>query len=249
MIEITQLQKSFGDTAVLHGIDLQVGKGEAVVIIGPSGSGKTTLLRCINLLETPSSGSIRISDTALAFDYGKPLKSQEAMNLRLHTGMVFQSHNLFPHMTALQNVMEGQITVQRKSKEAARQTSLQLLDKVGLGGKADSYPFQLSGGQQQRVGIARALAMGPDVLLFDEPTSALDPEIVGEVLKVMVQLKREGMTMVVVTHEMQFARHVADRVVLMDQGVIVEQGSPDQVFDHPAQERTKQFLNRINLTL
>ncbi|MCY9513115.1 amino acid ABC transporter ATP-binding protein [Paenibacillus apiarius] len=246
MIEIRNVSKNFGNVSVLKDISLRVEKGEAVVIIGPSGSGKTTLLRCLNLLEQPTSGKIRIGGAQLHFRAGQSFKRQSLMELRLHTGMVFQSHHLFPHMTALHNVMEGLVTVQRRTKAEARATALKLLDKVGLSDKADSYPYQLSGGQQQRVGIARALAMGPDVLLFDEPTSALDPEIVGEVLKVMAELKQEGMTMVVVTHEMQFARSISDRVVFMDQGVVVEEGTPEQIFDYPAQVRTKQFLNRLN---
>ncbi|MGG6314192.1 amino acid ABC transporter ATP-binding protein [Paenibacillus macerans] len=245
MIRIHDLHKSFGAQEVLKGIDLEIDQGKVLVIIGPSGSGKTTLLRCLNLLETPNRGSIRISDVELEFGTGRKLKQSEVLALRKKTGMVFQAYYLFPHMTALQNVMEAQVQVLRKSKEEARRRALELLNKVGLGERADFYPHQLSGGQQQRVGIARAMAVSPDVLLFDEPTSALDPELVGEVLKVMKELAREGRTMVIVTHEMKFAAEVADRVVLMDEGVIIESGTPDQVLDNPSSARARAFLNRI----
>ncbi|WP_051217601.1 amino acid ABC transporter ATP-binding protein [Paenibacillus assamensis] len=246
MIRLKDINKSFGNVPILKHIDLRVNKGETVVIIGPSGSGKSTLLRCLNLLEQPTSGYLRIADDSLQLKDGDSIKQTDVMKIRLHTGMVFQAHHLFPHMTAVQNVMEGLVTVRRQAKVEARAAALRLLKKVGLADKADSYPFQLSGGQQQRVGIARALALEPNVLLFDEPTSALDPEIVGEVLNVMDDLKQEGMTMVIVTHEMQFARLIADHVVFLDQGVVVEEGSPDQVFDAPTQERTKQFLQRLD---
>ncbi|MCR8843505.1 amino acid ABC transporter ATP-binding protein [Paenibacillus sp. SC116] len=246
MIELKNVNKSFGNVPILKHINLHVNKGETVVIIGPSGSGKSTLLRCLNLLEQPTSGYLRIADDSLQLKEGDSIKQADLMKIRLHTGMVFQAHHLFPHMTAVQNVMEGLVTVRRQAKAEARTAALRLLKKVGLADKADSFPFQLSGGQQQRVGIARALALEPDVLLFDEPTSALDPEIVGEVLNVMDDLKQEGMTMVIVTHEMQFARIIADHVIFLDQGVVIEEGSPDQLFDAPTQERTKQFLQRLD---
>ncbi|MCX7570656.1 amino acid ABC transporter ATP-binding protein [Tumebacillus sp. DT12] len=245
MIQLHNLHKRFHDLHVLRGIDLSVEEGTTTVIIGPSGSGKTTLLRCLNLLEVPSEGTLELAGHRLDFRSGQKLRQTDVIALRQQTGMVFQSYNLFPHMTALQNVMEGQITVQKRSKDAAQDKALKLLDKVGLRERADMYPHQLSGGQQQRVGIARAMAMDPKVLLFDEPTSALDPELVGEVLKVMKELADDGMTMVVVTHEMAFARDAADRVVFIDQGVIVEQGPPGDLFERPQQERTRQFLNRL----
>jgi L-cystine transport system ATP-binding protein len=243
MISVQGLYKSFGDLEVLKGIDLQIDKGKVVVIIGPSGSGKTTLLRCLNVLETPTKGIISLGDKTL--DFSKKITKQEISAFRRLTGMVFQSYNLFPHMTALENVMEGPVTVKGETKEKARKKAEELLAKVGLADKANHYPFQLSGGQQQRVGIARALAMEPEVMLFDEPTSALDPELVGEVLKVMKDLANEGMTMVVVTHEMRFAKEVADEVIFMDQGVIVERGNPEKIFTAPQHERTKQFLQLI----
>ncbi|HEU4964609.1 MAG TPA: amino acid ABC transporter ATP-binding protein [Bacilli bacterium] len=244
MIETKQLHKQFGDLEVLKGIDLQVAKSQVVVIIGPSGSGKTTLLRCLNLLEIPSQGELTVGDRQLDFTPGRKLRKSEILALRKQTGMVFQSYNLFPHMTALENLMEGQVTVLKRSKREARDKALHLLEKVGLRDRTDAYPHQLSGGQQQRVGIARAMAMDPAALLFDEPTSALDPELVGDVLQVMKDLAQEGMTMVVVTHEMNFARDVADRVVFMDQGVIVEEGTPQYVFEESTNERLRQFLNR-----
>ncbi|MED4908096.1 amino acid ABC transporter ATP-binding protein [Brevibacillus centrosporus] len=243
MISITDLHKQFGQLEVLKGISLDVAKGKVVVIIGPSGSGKTTLLRCLNALEVPTSGSVQIGEVRL--DFSKKVERSSLPTLRKQTGMVFQSYNLFPHMTALENVMEGPVTVKKISKEKAREKASSLLVKVGLGDKLDHYPAQLSGGQQQRVGIARALAMDPQVMLFDEPTSALDPELVGEVLKVMKELAQEGMTMVVVTHEMGFARDVADEVIFMDQGVIVEHGTPQQLFTGPREERTRQFLQHL----
>jgi cystine transport system ATP-binding protein len=243
MISIKGLHKRFDQLEVLKGIDLDVEKGKVVVVIGPSGSGKTTLLRCLNVLETPTSGSIGIEDQSL--DFSSSVSKKAIPPFRRLTGMVFQSYNLFPHMTALENVMEGPITVKKGSKEAVRKKAEQLLTKVGLGDKLDYYPFQLSGGQQQRVGIARALAMEPKVMLFDEPTSALDPELVGEVLKVMKDLANEGMTMIVVTHEMRFAREAADEVIFMDGGFIVERGKPEDIFTSPKEERTKQFLRLI----
>ncbi|MCP1122533.1 amino acid ABC transporter ATP-binding protein [Bacillus sp. 3103sda1] len=243
MISIQHLQKSFGDNTVLQHIDMAVEKGEVVVIIGPSGSGKTTLLRCLNVLETPNSGVIRIGDETL--DFSKKMTKRDIVKLRTQTGMVFQHHNLFPHFTARENVMEGLVTVKKVSKEKAKEKAEYFLRKVGLGDKMDLYPFQLSGGQQQRVGIARALAMEPQVILFDEPTSALDPELVQEVLKVMRELAQEGMTMVIVTHEMRFAHQIANRVIFMDGGVIVEQGTPEEVLVHPKEERTKKFLQML----
>lgn len=245
MIQIRNLHKSFGPLHVLNGIDLSLEKGKVLVIIGPSGSGKTTLLRCLNLLETPDAGTLKLGETEIEFDGRRKPGKQQVLKLRQSTGMVFQSYQLFPHKTAIENVMEAQIVVQKRDKETARKHSAELLAKVGLSGKEDAYPHQLSGGQQQRVGIARALATDPDVMLFDEPTSALDPELVGEVLKVMKQLASEGMTMVVVTHEMKFAAEAADTVVLMDGGMILEQGSPAQVLRNPSSDRASQFLNLL----
>ncbi|MEH7123155.1 amino acid ABC transporter ATP-binding protein [Bacillus sp. JJ1773] len=245
MIEIKDLHKQFGQTEVLKGIDLKIEEGNTVCIIGPSGSGKTTLLRCLNLLEMPTKGTIKLGKYTLDFQDKKQVSKGEVIKFRQQTGMVFQSYNLFPHMTALENVMEGLVTVRKRDKELSRAKALQLLEKVGLKERANHYPSQLSGGQQQRVGIARAMAMEPEVLLFDEPTSALDPELVGEVLKVMKELAKEGMTMVVVTHEMNFAREVADKVVFIDNGLIVEEGTPEQIFAHTNHERTLQFLNKL----
>lgn len=243
MIKINGLHKRFGDLEVLKGIDLEINQGKVVVVIGPSGSGKTTLLRCLNILEVPSAGSITIDGQTT--DFSKPLPKKEVDIFRRKSAMVFQHYNLFPHMTALQNVMEGPMIVQRKSKEEARQQAEQLLTKVGLGDKLDYYPHQLSGGQQQRVGIARALALEPKVMLFDEPTSALDPELVGEVLQVMKNLAGTGITMIVVTHEMRFANDVASEVIFMDQGKVIERSQPSEMFTNPKEERTRQFLNLI----
>ncbi|MED1781198.1 amino acid ABC transporter ATP-binding protein [Brevibacillus fortis] len=243
MITITDVHKQFNTLHVLKGISLSVEKGKVVVIIGPSGSGKTTLLRCLNALEIPTSGSVQIGDVKL--DFSKKVERTSIPKLRKQTGMVFQNYNLFPHMTAVENVMEGPVTVKKVDKEKARAKAAALLSKVGLGDKLDHYPAQLSGGQQQRVGIARALAMDPQVMLFDEPTSALDPELVGEVLKVMKELAQEGMTMIVVTHEMGFAREVADEVIFMDQGFIVERDTPSNLFAQPREERTRQFLQHL----
>ncbi|MCP8968167.1 amino acid ABC transporter ATP-binding protein [Ectobacillus ponti] len=240
MITVRNLQKQFDDHLVLRDISLEVPKGEVVAILGPSGSGKTTLLRCLNVLEMPNGGSVTIGGETVEF--GGKVTKQDIAKLRSQTGMVFQQHNLFPHFTALENVMEGLVTVKRVPRLKARATAEMFLTKVGLGDKMNLYPFQLSGGQQQRVGIARALAMEPQVMLFDEPTSALDPELVQEVLKVMKELAAEGMTMVVVTHEMRFARSIANRVIFMEGGYIVEEGQPEQVFQSPREERTKQFL-------
>ncbi|TWD97572.1 cystine transport system ATP-binding protein [Neobacillus bataviensis] len=243
MIKINGLYKQFDQLQVLKGIDLEVEKGKVVVVIGPSGSGKTTMLRCLNVLETPTKGVISISGQSL--DFSKAVPKKDIASFRRLTGMVFQSYNLFPHKTALENVMEGPIVVKGVNKETARKKAEILLEKVGLADKQDYYPAQLSGGQQQRVGIARALAMEPEVMLFDEPTSALDPELVGEVLKVMKDLAAEGMTMIVVTHEMRFAREAADEVIFMDQGVVVERNKPDEIFTNPKEERTRKFLNMI----
>ncbi|WP_018885002.1 amino acid ABC transporter ATP-binding protein [Paenibacillus massiliensis] len=245
MITIHNLHKSFGSLEVLKGVDLSLEKGKVLVIIGPSGSGKTTLLRCFNLLEMPDQGTLELGGLSLLFERGSKVSKKDMLALRKKSGMVFQSYNLFPHMTVLQNVMEAQVTVQKKGKEEARKRALGLLEKVGLSDKADVYPHQLSGGQQQRIGIARAMAVDPEVLLFDEPTSALDPELVGEVLKVMKELAAEGRTMVIVTHEMKFAADVADHVIFMDDGVIVEQGPPAQVLRNPVSPRAVQFLGRL----
>jgi L-cystine transport system ATP-binding protein len=243
MISVKGLYKQFDQLEVLKGLDLEIERGKVIVLIGPSGSGKTTFLRCLNVLETPTKGMISIDDETL--DFSNPVSNKRIASFRRQTGMVFQSYNLFPHMTALENVMEGPVTVKKENKDAVRKRAEALLNKVGLGDKLNYYPFQLSGGQQQRVGIARALAMEPKVMLFDEPTSALDPELVGEVLKVMKDLANEGMTMVVVTHEMRFAKEAADEVLFLDQGVIVERGKPEQIFSSPKEERTKQFLSLI----
>lgn len=243
MISINGLHKQFGDLEVLRGIDLQVNKGQVIVVIGPSGSGKTTLLRCLNILEVPTAGSITIDEQTA--DFSKTVNKRTVDLLRRESAMVFQHYNLFPHMTAIQNVMEGPVIVKKMSKTDARAKAEQLLNKVGLGDKLDFYPHQLSGGQQQRVGIARALALEPKVMLFDEPTSALDPELVGEVLQVMKDLANEGITMMVVTHEMRFANDVANEVIFMDQGKIIERSKPSEMFTNPKEERTRQFLNLI----
>ncbi len=234
--------KKFHGQTVLHGIDLEVQKGEVVAIIGPSGSGKTTLLRSINLLEQPESGTIRVGDVTI--DAGRSLGPQKGLirQLRQHVGFVFQNFNLFPHRTVLENIIEGPVIVKGEDKQESMARARELLAKVGLSGKENSYPRRLSGGQQQRVAIARALAMRPDVILFDEPTSALDPELVGEVLNTIRQLAQEKRTMVIVTHEMSFARDVADRAIFMDQGRIVEQGEAKALFASPQQPRTRQFL-------
>jgi cystine transport system ATP-binding protein len=246
VIQIENLSKRFHQQDVLNNISFTVEKGSTVVIIGPSGSGKSTLLRCLNLLEVPTQGSISLAGQRLDFQESRSPSMKEVLQFRKHSGMVFQGHNLFPHMTVLQNVMEGQVTVLKRSKDSARSRAIELLDKVGLRDHTDKYPHQLSGGQQQRVGIARALAMDPDVLLFDEPTSALDPELVGEVLNVMKELAEDGMTMVVVTHEMGFAREVADHVIFLDQGTIVERGTPEYMFEQSKNKRLQQFLHRFN---
>ncbi len=239
MIRVRNLRKSFGRLEVLRGIDLDVARGEVVALIGPSGSGKSTLLRCVNLLEQPTAGSIAVDGqeiTAPGFDVNR---------LRQRVGMVFQHFNLFPHMTVLRNVTLAPVLTGRLSAKDAEERALELLGRVGLRDKAHAYPDSLSGGQKQRVAIARALAMNPEVMLFDEPTSALDPEMVKEVLEVMKQLALEGMTMLVVTHEMGFAREVCDRVIFMDEGQVVEQGEPKQIFSHPQHPRTAAFLKAI----
>lgn len=242
MIKLTQIKKSYGRHQVLKGIDLSVEQGEVVAILGPSGSGKTTLLRCMNYLERPSDGEITID--GFTVNCKRPRKSDIHL-LRRKTAMVFQQYNLFRHKTALENVMEGLVVVQKVPKEQARKQSIELLEKVGLGNKLDSYPSQLSGGQQQRVGIARALALNPKVILFDEPTSSLDPELVGEVLAVIRKIAKEGITMIIVTHEMGFAQEVASHVIFIDDGTIVESGKPNELFNSPKEERTKQFLKRF----
>ena len=239
MIRVENLKKSFGSLEVLKDISTTVKKREVVCVIGPSGSGKSTFLRCLNLLEDVTSGQILIGDA----DVTSP--KTDINKLRQHVGMVFQRFNLFPHLTVLQNVMLAPKHVKKIDKSQNEETAMKLLAKVGLGEKKNAYPGMLSGGQQQRVAIARALAMNPDVMLFDEPTSALDPEMVGEVLQVMKDLAQEGMTMIVVTHEMGFAREVADRVIFMDGGYIVEEGTPEQVFDNPQHERTRAFLSKV----
>ena len=243
LLTVTSLHKSFGEKEVLAGIDLTVDEGTVSVLIGPSGSGKTTLLRSLNALEIPQQGDVAIGDTTV--DYAAKPSRRELANLRAHSAMVFQSHNLFPHRTVLENVTEGPIHGQGRRRQEAEAEALELLARVGLGGLEFRYPHQLSGGQQQRVGIARALALHPDLLLFDEPTSALDPETVGEVLAVMRDLAADGWTMVVVTHEIGFAREVADHVAFLDGGIIVEQGRPADVLDDPDHPRTRQFLRRV----
>ena len=239
MINIKNLQKTFGKNEVLKGIDLEIEAGEVVVIIGPSGSGKSTFLRCLNLLETPTGGSVEFE--------GKNLldKNTNIDQLRQKMGMVFQNFNLFPHKNVLENLTIGPVKVKKEDASEATEHALSLLEQVGLSDKKENYPSQLSGGQQQRVASARALAMRPDVMLFDEPTSALDPEMVGEVLSVMKNLAIEGMTMVVVTHEMGFAKEVADRVIFMDAGIIQEEGTPEEIFDAPQNPRTQDFLRKV----
>lgn len=240
VVRIEDLHKSFGDNEVLSGIDLNVRRGEVVVILGPSGSGKSTMLRCVNLLERPTSGRIFFEDTEIT------AKKTDINAVRAKVGMVFQNFNLFPHLTAQKNVMIAQQKVLKRSKDEAGRIAVEQLTKVGLGDRIDYKPSELSGGQQQRVAIARALAMDPHVMLFDEATSALDPELVRDVLSVMKELAQGGMTMIVVTHEMGFARDVADRVIFMDGGVIVEEGTPEAVFDNPQSDRTKDFLGHIS---
>jgi polar amino acid transport system ATP-binding protein len=251
VVDARQVNKWFGRLHVLKDVSLQVKRQETVVVIGPSGSGKTTFIRCINHLEKIQSGRIFVNGHLIGYREaggGSKVVEDRERNIarqRQEIGMVFQRFNLFPHMTALENIMEAPVHVRQQPRGEAEDTARALLERVGLAAKADSYPNQLSGGQQQRVAIARALAMKPALMLFDEPTSALDPEMIGEVLEVMKELALEGMTMVVVSHEMGFAREVANRVVMMDEGVVVEEGTPDQIFSNPAQERTKSFLSKI----
>ena len=238
MIVIENLHKAFGEVEVIKGVNLHIEPQEVVALIGPSGSGKSTLLRCMNYLEEPTAGKVTVA--------GTPLDGEANINkVREEVGMVFQRFNLFPHMTALENIMLAPMKVKKVSRDDAAKKAKELLERVGLADKAENFPSQLSGGQQQRVAIARALAMEPKVMLFDEPTSALDPEMVGEVLDVMRSLAKEGMTMVIVTHEMGFAREVADRVLFVDDGQVLEQGAPQDLFEHPQQERTKNFLSKV----
>nr|WP_279387549.1 amino acid ABC transporter ATP-binding protein [Nocardioides jejuensis] len=249
MVKAANVHKSFGHVEVLKGIDLEVKNGEVFCLLGPSGSGKSTFLRCINHLERVTAGRLSVEGELIGYrevgDKLHEMKPKEIAAQRRDIGMVFQRFNLFPHLTALENVMQAPMKIRGVSKAEARTQALALLDRVGLSSRVDNYPGQLSGGQQQRVAIARALAMKPKLMLFDEPTSALDPELVGEVLDVMKDLAREGMTMIVVTHEIGFAREVADTVVFMDGGVVVEAGSPSQVIDNPQHDRTKSFLSKV----
>jgi cystine transport system ATP-binding protein len=244
LLTVSGLRKSFGNHEVLRSIDLEVRPGQVVALIGPSGSGKTTVLRSLNGLESPDEGRITVGQD-VTVDFSRRVAKRDLALLRDCSAMVFQHYNLFPHMTVLQNVIEGPVQVQRRPRAEAVADAERLLARVGLAEKRDRYPFELSGGQQQRVGIVRALAMRPRVLLFDEPTSALDPELVGDVLAVIKELSDEGWTMVIVTHELGFAREVADEVVFMDEGVVVEQGAPDVVLDAPRQDRTRQFVRRL----
>ncbi|MBP1736296.1 MAG: amino acid transporter ATP-binding protein [Oscillospiraceae bacterium] len=242
MIRLTGIKKSFGDLNVLKGVDMEIEKGEVVAILGPSGSGKTTLLRCINFLDAANEGTVELNE--IKADYAAASK-KDVMAIRRKTAMVFQNYNLFKNKTALQNVMEGLVMVQKMDKEKARELSIETLNKVGLGERLHYYPSQMSGGQQQRASIARALVLNPEVILFDEPTSALDPELVGEVLQVMKKVAETGITMIVVTHEIAFAHDVASKVIFMDGGRIVEYGTPEEVIDNPREERTRQFLGLI----
>lgn len=239
VLEITGIHKAFGNLEVLKGVDLKVEKGDVVAILGPSGSGKTTLLRCINFLEKADEGSITFDGKTHNF---KTISKKEIAEIRLHTGFVFQNYNLFANKTALQNVTQGLITVRKMPKEEANKIGMEMLEKVGMADRADYYPSQLSGGQQQRVAIARALAPDPEIIYFDEPTSALDPELIGEVLNVMKDLAREGRTMIVVTHEMSFARDVSNHTIFMENGVICEEGESKEFFRNPKKERTREFL-------
>ena len=247
LVEVHGVAKAFGDHQVLKGVDFTAEEGTATALLGPSGSGKTTLLRSLNVLETPESGSVRIADASVDFD-ALPSDKKERRRLfaalRARSGMVFQAHNLFPHKTVLENLIEGPVLVQGRPRDEAVADARRLLEQVGLGHREDTYPAQLSGGQQQRVGIARALALRPQVVLLDEPTSALDPELVGEVLGVIRDLAQEGWTLVIVTHEVRFARDVADQVLFLDAGVVAERGGPE-VLTEPQRERTRQFLRRV----
>jgi cystine transport system ATP-binding protein len=243
LVTAEDLRKSFGTNEVLKGVSFTVPTGSVTTIIGPSGSGKTTVLRSLNALERPDSGVVTIGDVRV--DFSTDIPEAEFYRYRAQSGMVFQNHNLFPHMTVLRNIIEGPVVVQRRPVEEARAEATELLHSVGLDGKQDQYPYQLSGGQQQRVGIARALALRPKLMLFDEPTSALDPELVGEVLAVIKDLATQGRTMVIVTHEIRFARQVADQVLFTDGGVVLESGPPSEVIEAPRHERTQHFLRRI----
>lgn len=246
MIKIRNITKTFGSQKILHGVDLDIQKGQVVVILGPSGSGKTTFIRCLNGLEIPEDGTINFQvSKPLAINFSQKLTKDKLLALRRKSAMVFQNYNLFPHKTTLENVIEGPVFVQGKDLENTKTKAIALLNKVGLGDKLDFYPFQLSGGQQQRVGIVRALALDPELMLFDEPTSALDPELIKDVLLTMKQLANEGQTMIVVTHEIKFALEVADQMIMMDKGQIVEQGSPKELLENPKHERTKSFLQDL----
>ncbi|MDF2557069.1 MAG: ectoine/hydroxyectoine transporter ATP-binding protein EhuA [Bacillales bacterium] len=246
MFTIKNIEKSFGDFKALNNVNATFEKGKTTVIIGSSGSGKSTLLRCLNLLEVPDFGEISYDNETLTFSKEHKLKTNKKLELRRRTGMIFQSFNLFPHLTVEENIKEGIITVQKRNKIMAQQAAIAHLEMVGLVDQKDKYPHQLSGGQQQRVAIARGMALKPDVLLYDEPTSALDPELVGEVLNVIKDLAKTGITQIIVTHEMKFAQEVADHVLFMDKGEIVDQGNPSELFNHSNNPRLKQFLNRIN---
>ena len=243
MIKIKNISKSFGKNHILKGVDLNIEKGEVIVILGPSGSGKSTFLRCLNFLERADEGEITIAEKRVEF---KKATAKEILDVRRKTAMVFQQYDLFIHKSAIENIVEGLITARRVPKEKAYKIGFELLNRVGLSDKKDAYPHQLSGGQQQRVGIARALALNPEIVLFDEPTSALDPELVGETLDIIKKVAEEGVTMLIVTHEMNFAYEAADRVIFMENGVIVEQGTPKEIFDQTKEERTKQFLARFS---
>ncbi len=245
IIEVNHLEKSYGDIEVLKDISFCVTQGEVLSIIGPSGSGKSTLLRAINQLETIEGGEVIICGDTLCNNDGLVLNKEEKRKIQLHNGLVFQDFNLFPHWTILRNITEALVFVLKKDKEEAKQIALDLLEKMGLKDRFDAYPCQLSGGQKQRVSIARALALKPNVLWFDEPTSALDPELTGEILKVIKDLAKEHMTMIIVTHEMAFAKEISDRVIFMDEGIIAEEGTPKEVFENPKNPRTKQFLQRF----
>lgn len=244
-IEITDVHKSFGNHKILKGVNVVVQEGEVVCILGPSGSGKTTFLRCINFLERANAGRIILGDNRVDFSAATK-KSIKA--IRMNTAMVFQGYELFKHMTILQNIMEGLVTVRKVPKKKAMSVAMKALEKVGLADKASAYPSQLSGGQQQRIGIARAMALEPELMLFDEPTSALDPELVDEVLAIMKELAASGRTMIIVTHEMQFAYEVADKIIFMADGKVLESGTPDEVFNHPKEQRTQEFLSRLNFS-
>ncbi len=242
MIEVKNVVKAFGKLEVLKDVTIRVEKGQVVVLLGASGSGKTTLLRCINFLESADSGELTIGDIKVNF---KKATKKQILNIRRKTAFVFQNYNLFANKTAIENVMEGLVTARKIPKEEARSRAKDVLDFVGLSDKYDYYPSQLSGGQQQRVGIARAVVLNPEVILFDEPTSALDPELVGETLELIKKVANKGITMIIVTHEMSFAQDVADNVIFMDAGVVVEEGKPEEIFTRPREERTRQFLSRI----